>query len=239
MLHALYTEILYRPLVNILVFFYQTIPYHDLGLAIILLTVFIRLLLYPFAAKSIRAQKEMAELQPHIKAVQEKYKDNKEEQAKRLMELYKEHGVNPFSGCLPLLIQLPVLIALYRVFSSVTASGFLLALYSFVPHPALINPVAFGFIDLSHRSIPLAIFAGLSQFLQGYVMPQMAPNGKDDGSFQRAIQMQTVYFLPILITIISLRFPAALALYWIVLNVIGVLQQTYPWKYFSRHPGDK
>lgn len=225
MLYSIYEEVLYRPLANVLVFFYEAIPYHDLGLAIILLTVAIRLLLYPFVAKSLRAQREMAALGPEIKALQEKYKENKEEQAKKLMELYKERGVNPFSGCLPVLIQLPLLFALYHVFANVTGTELLNNLYSFIPHPQSIDPVAFGFLDLSARSIPLAILAGASQFLQAYFMPQTAGA---DSAVQQAIQKQTVYILPIVITVISFQFPAALPLYWTVLNIIGIIQQGVP-----------
>lgn len=225
MFYSIYQEVLYRPLANTLVFFYQTIPYHDLGLAIILLTVLIRLILYPFVAKSLKAQREMAALQPEIKALQEKYKENKEEQAKKLMELYKERGVNPFSGCLPVLIQLPLLFALYHVFANVTGAELLSRLYSFIPHPDAINPIAFGFLDLSSRSIPLAVLAGASQFLQAYFMPQA---GGADSAVQQAIQKQTVYVLPIVITVISFQFPAALPLYWTVLNIIGIFQQGIP-----------
>lgn len=226
MLGALYNEILYRPLVNALVFFYQGIPFHDLGLAIILLTVVIRLILYPFVAASLRSQREMAVLQPKIKALQEKYKDNKEEQAKQLMELYREHKFNPLSGCLPLIIQLPLLITLYRVFANATGSAILNNLYAFIPHPATINPIAFGFLDLAHRSIPLAIIAGVSQFLQAYWMPQ-PPKTAGADSMQQAIQKQTLYVLPIVITVISFNFPAALPLYWTVLNVLGIFQQLF------------
>lgn len=229
-MYAIYQEILYRPLANILVFFYEAIPYHDLGLAIILLTVLIRLLLYPFVAKSLKAQKEMAALQPEIKALQETYKDNKEEQAKKLMELYKERGVNPFSGCLPVLIQLPLLFALYHVFANVTGPELLNNIYSFIPRPESIQPIAFSVLDLSARSIPLAILAGASQFLQAYLMPQA---GGGDSAVQQAIQKQTIYVLPIVITVISFQFPAALPLYWTVLNIIGILQQGIP---FSKKP---
>jgi YidC/Oxa1 family membrane protein insertase len=225
-MYALYETILYQPLVNILVFLYQGLPYHDLGLAIILLTIAIRLALYPFVAKSLRAQKDLAALAPEIKALQERHKDNREEQAKRLMELYKERGVNPFSGCLPVLIQLPLLFTLYHVFANATDAALLSHLYSFVPRPETINPVAFGLINLAERSIPLALAAGISQFLQAYTMPQAA--APVDSPMQAAIQKQTVYVLPIVITVISFNFPAALPLYWTVLNIIGILQQGLP-----------
>ena len=112
----LFEELLQRPLFNALVFLYQTVSFHDLGVAIIALTLLIRFALYPLSKKSISSQKEMMEIQPEVKKIQEKYKGNKEEQMKRTMALYKERGVNPFAGCLPLLVQLPIVIALYWVF---------------------------------------------------------------------------------------------------------------------------
>ena len=108
----LYNEFLYRPLFNLLVFFYNTIAFSDVGIAIVLLTVFTRLIFLPLSQKAIRSQKALQELQPQIKAIQEKYKDNKEEQGRQVMAFYKQNKTNPLSGCLPLLIQLPILIAL-------------------------------------------------------------------------------------------------------------------------------
>src|SRR6056297_3402557 len=113
-----FNVILYQPLFNALIFLYQVIPGQSFGLAIILLTVAIRLLLYPLNAKSIRSQQAMSEIQPKIKEIQDKYED-KEEQAQKMMELYQEKDVNPFSGCLPMLLQLPILIVLIRIFRRV------------------------------------------------------------------------------------------------------------------------
>lgn len=225
MISSLYHEVFYRPLVNLLVFFYQGIPYHDLGLAIVMVTVLIRILLYPLMAKSLRSQKEMAGIQPQLKAIQEKYKDNKEEQAKRVMEFYKEKGVNPFSGCLPILIQLPLLFALYQVFAGAANGQLLQDIYSFVPRPEIISPLGFGFLDLSKRSIVLAIAAGISQFLQAYLMPKPVRGSGPESAMQNAIQNQTTFILPVIIVAISFNFPAALPLYWVVLNVIGIIQQ--------------
>ncbi|KKW21852.1 MAG: putative membrane protein OxaA [Parcubacteria group bacterium GW2011_GWB1_52_7] len=222
---ALYNEIFYRPLINALIFLYGALPYDDLGLAIIALTIFIRLILYPFVAKSLRAQKALSELQPEISALQEKHKNNKEEQAKQLMELYRARGVNPLSGCLPALIQLPLLFALYHVFSNIAEPSALETLYGFVSRPETVNQIAFGFLDLAKPSIPLAIVAGVSQFLQGYLMPRHAAGTAGESQFAHAMQTQTIYFLPIVITVISFKFAAALPLYWTVLNIMGVLQQ--------------
>ena len=225
-LHLLY-EIFYhqsffRPLVNLLVFFYQAIPPHDLGIAIVLLTILIRLILYPLTAKSLRAQQELTAIQPEVKEIQKQFKDNKEEQARRLMELYRERGINPLSGFLPILIQLPLLIALYRVFIGAAQGGLLLSLYWFTPRPEMVSPITFAHIDLSHPSVIFAVLAALSQFLQAYYMPQPAGPSSD---FQRAMNLQMRFVFPFLIGFIAFKLPAALALYWLVSNLASIAQQ--------------
>ncbi len=114
---AIFHAILYQPLFNALVLLYQYFPGHDFGIAVIILTVLIRILLYPLMFQSIKSQKILAELQPKIQEIQNKYKNDKEKQTKATMELYQKEKINPFGGCLPLLIQLPILIALFQVFS--------------------------------------------------------------------------------------------------------------------------
>ena len=112
--HTLFYEVLYQPMVNILMFFYSIVG--DFGIAIILLTILIKILLYPLTKKQATSQHKMKKLQPKLKELKEKYPDNKEEQSRAMFKLYKDEGVNPVGGCLPLLIQLPILIALYRTF---------------------------------------------------------------------------------------------------------------------------
>lgn len=233
-MYSIFTAIFTRPLLNLLVFFYQVLPLHDLGLSIILVTILIRLLLYPFVAKSLRAQKALTDLQPELKALQEKHKNNKEEQAKHTMELYRARGVNPFSGCLPVLVQLPLLIALVSVFSAITKPGALDQLYGFTLRPDAINTIAFGFLNLAAPNIILAILAGATQFLQAYLAPQPVAAG-GDSPFAKSMQTQTLYFLPIFITVLAWRFAAALPLYWTVLNIIGIFQQGgIPKNFFRR-----
>src|SRR3989338_3874182 len=118
-----FTTIFYQPLWNALVWFYNILPGHDIGLAIILLTIVIKIILFPFTLQSLRSQKAMQTLQPKLDALKQQYKDDKEGQAKAMMELYKTEKVSPFSSCLPLLIQLPFLFALYRVLQNGLGSG--------------------------------------------------------------------------------------------------------------------
>jgi len=183
---ALYHEILYRPLLNLLIFFYNI--FGDFGLAIIALTVLVRLVLYPVAKKSLEHQKKLRKIQPHMKELQAKHKDDKEKLTQEMMALYKEHEFNPASGCLPLIVQFIILIALYRVFIngiSLDATQ----LYSWVGHPANFSTDFLGLFDLGQKSaevnfgklikfesggfaimniggLILALMAGVAQFIQ-------------------------------------------------------------------------
>ncbi|OGM89656.1 hypothetical protein A3J77_00870, partial [Candidatus Wolfebacteria bacterium RBG_13_41_7] len=156
-------------------FIYDYVPGHDLGVAIILLTIIIKLILLPLSKKSLTSQKKLQDLQPQIDELKRKYKDKKEEMGKAMMQLYKDNKVNPFSSCLPLLIQLPFLFAVFRVFQNGLNDGALNLIYSFIPRPDAIDTIAFGFMDLSKRSIALAILAGLAQFWQTKMLMTKRP----------------------------------------------------------------
>ena len=226
LLIATFNTLLYRPLFNILVLFYQYIPGQDFGLAIIVLTILIKIIFYPLGIKGIKSQKALSELQPKIKEIQEKYKDNKEEQTKQLMALYKKAKINPFSGCLPLLIQLPVLIALYRVFWQGLQPEQMAFLYNFISNPGIIDPTFFGVIDLSKPNIIFAILAGIFQFLQTKLAaPKQKAENKKDDSFSSHFQKQMQYFMPVFIVIMLFRLPSAIGLYWIVSTIFTIFQQ--------------
>ena len=221
--------ILYQPLFNALVFLYQYIPGRDFGVAVIALTLIIRIVLYPLMAKSIKSQRVMTEIQPKAQEIQKKYKDDKEKQAKEMMALYQKEKVNPFGGCLPLLIQLPILIALYRVFWKGLQPETMDFLYSFVPNPGVIDSTFLGMINLAEASILLAIVAGISQFFQTkMLMPRMKQSVSQGGQmaqFSGMMQKQMLYFFPILTVFILWRLPSAIGIYWIVTALFTVLQQ--------------
>jgi len=220
----IFNTILYRPLFNALVFLYQYLPGHDFGVAIIILTVIIRFLLYPLMVKSIRSQKIMSELQPKIKEIQEKYKADKEKQTKEMMALYQKEKITPFGGCLPLLIQLPLLIALYRVFWKGLDPQAMALLYSFVPNPGTINPAFLGVINLSQSNIILAVLAGILQFFQSkMLMPQKKRN--QTAQLSDMMQKQMLYFFPIITVLFLWKLPSAIGLYWIVTSLFSILQQ--------------
>lgn len=226
---SLYYHVIYYPLLNLLVFLYNFVP--DIGVVIILLTILIRLILAPSFHKSLKSQREMAELQPKLTAVREKYKNDKEGQAKAMMELYKEHKINPFASCLPLVIQLPILIALYHVFNKALTGGALEGLYSFVHHPGNISPYFLHTaINLAKPSIVLGVIAGLAQFWQSKMM---APKQQNADATAKIMSMQTTYFLPVVTVIIAARLPAGLPLYWLVTTLFAIAQQYYIMK---KHP---
>lgn len=225
MIIDLFNQILFVPLFNLLVAIYNFLPGGDFGIAIIVLTIIVRIILFPIAQKGIKSQKALGELQPQIKAIQKKFKDKKEQQAQELMKLYKEKKINPASGCLPLLIQLPVLIALFQVLRKGLNQETLGFLYSFVQTPETINNLFLGLIDLSSSgSWILAILAGVFQFIQGkMITPTSKSSGKAD--FASMMSKQMVYTMPVITVLIALRFPAGLALYWSVNNLFTILQQ--------------
>lgn len=240
-LNFLYDEGIYRPLYNLMVEFYNIIPYKDIGISIILVTVFVRLLLYPLNGKSIKSQRQLQEIQPKIKEVQEKYKDDKETQAKKLMELYQKHKINPLSGCLPILLQLPVLIAMYGVFMNGFKDESLSLLYPFISNPGHLNPMFLGFVDLSAPNIVLAFIAASSQYFQTKMLMSIKKeddNGKKSEEkeksaeektqdFAQSMSKQMMYIMPVMTFVFGMSFPSGLALYWIATTLFAIIQQYF------------
>ncbi len=233
-----YNTIFYQPLFNALVWLYNTIPGHDIGLAIIFLTLVIRVILFPLYYQSIKSQRALQDIQPKVEALRKQYKDDQEKMAKELMILYKSENVNPFSSCLPLLIQLPFLIALYQVFIHGLQSQSMEMLYAFIQNPGTINTISLGFIDLSKPSIVLAIMAGLAQFWQSKMMMTKNPPlikgkeiaGSSDEKMMSIMNKQIVYFMPMFTVIIGVSLPAGLSLYWFLTTLLMALQQVWMFK---------
>lgn len=223
----IFNTVLYRPLLNGLILLYEYIPGHDFGIAIIILTLIIRSLLYPSSIRGVRSQKALADLQPKIKEIQEKYKNNKEEQTKLLMELYKKEKINPFSGCLPLLLQLPILIAMYQVFlRGLHPEALSQSLYSFVPHPGIINFSFLGLINLAEPNIFLAFLAGFLQFYQLKISTASKKNVKGKTTdFSKTMQQQMLYFLPAFTVFIVWKFGSIIGLYWIISILFSIGEQ--------------
>jgi len=224
--------ILYQPLFNGLILLYQYLPVQDFGLAVIVLTCLIRLILYPLMTQSIKSQKALSELQPKIQEIQQKYKTDRERQAREMIGLYKKEKINPFSSFLPLLIQLPILIALFWVFMAFKDGldpAKLAVLYPFVSVPNLLEePTLLGLINLAQSSLILAVLAGISQFFQTKMLiPKIKKAKTSDqmAKFSEMMQKQMLYFFPIFIVFILLTLPAAISLYWIVTSLFSIGQQ--------------
>ncbi len=231
-LYSIYTEVLFRPLFNLLVGLTNIIPGNSVAWAIIFLTIIVRLILLPSFLHQAKAmqknQEKMKAIQPKLDDAKRKHKDDKAKHAEETMKIYKEAGVNPASGCLPLIIQLPILIALYRVFFTGLTKDTYHYLYSFVAHPVVLNFSFFG-INLNAPSLLLGIIAGLFQFLQmKYLAPQTPsqPGANDEtAAMMASMQKNMMYIFPAMTIFISLSMPAALALYWAVSTLFGILQQ--------------
>ncbi|MDD4271246.1 MAG: YidC/Oxa1 family membrane protein insertase [Patescibacteria group bacterium] len=230
----IFNVIFYQPILNLLVFLYNIVPGHDIGLAIIIMTVIIKLILLPLSKQSIKSQKSLQELQPKIDEIKKKFADNKEEQGRAMMQLYKEEKVNPFSSCLPLLIQLPFLWAVFMVFRAGLSGQSLNLVYSFIYRPEFINTMSLGFIDLAKSNIILAVLAGLAQFWQAKMMitkrPEVRGNGAKDEDMMAIMNKQMLYIMPALTVFIGLSFPGGLALYWLITTLLTALQQLYLFK---------
>ncbi len=215
--------ILYQPLFNALILLVWLMPGHNVGLAIIILTILIRLILVPSSLKASRAQIRMRNLQPEIQKIQAKYKGDKQKQSQAVMEFYKVNKINPLGSCLPLLIQFPILIVLYYVFINGLDTSHFDLLYAFVPRPESMNTMFLG-LDLARpdRWI-LPVIAGVLQYFQSrQIMP---PSKKGEHDTQAMISKQMMYLMPLFTVIIAGQLPAALPLYWIITTLFGIVQQ--------------
>lgn len=229
MLGNIWNALLYKPLVNILAFLISIIPGGDVGIAIILLTLLVKTVLYPLSQRSIESQAKMVILTPELNRIKGSTA-SKEEQARLTFELYKAHKTNPFSGCLLVLIQIPIIFALYYVFLKGIKfdAG---TLYSFIPTPHDVNMHFLGIINVGAKNLPLAILAGISQYFQAHFMPK--PNSSPgttatfQESFSKSMQMQMKYIFPFLITFIAYSVSGAIALYWVTSNTFAIGQQIY------------
>ncbi len=230
-------EVLYRPLFNLLIWLYNVIPGADIGFAIIALTVVVKLVLWPLTQASLKSQKALQDLQPKLDELKAEHKDNKEALAKAMMELYSKEKVNPLSSCLPILVQIPILIALYKVLSDGLHAESLGALYQFVQNPGTIDAMFLGKMNLGERSILLAILSGIFQYIQTRMLissrppkqVQGAPGAKDEEMLQ-AMNKSMLYFMPVMTTVIGFSLPGGLTLYWVAMNVVSIIQQYFVFK---------
>jgi len=233
----MFHTILYQPLFNLLIWLYNVVPGHDMGFAIIGISLLIRLALWPLSHSSIRSQKALQDLQPKLEALKIQYKDDKEGLAKAMMELYKNEKVNPMSSCLPLLIQLPILWALYSVLRDGMNMDSLVNLYSFVAKPDSINLNFLGFINLAEPHLVMAVVAGILQFVQTKMLMAKRPPqavrkdpGAKDEDMMAQMNKSMLYFMPVMTVVIGASLPGGLTLYWIIMNLFAIAQQALAFK---------
>lgn len=226
----LFHQVLYQPIFNLLIFLYNLIP--DIGVAIIIVTVVIKLILHPLSRKAAKSQRALQILQPKLEALKVQYKDQKEKLAQETLSLYRKEKISPFSSSLPLLIQFPIIIAVYRVFISGLRVNDFKDLYSFVPNPGTIHSTMLGlsWLDLSKPQIFLGVLAGAAQFWQTKLLMSKQKLHKvndpsKEPSMMETMNKQMMYTMPIITVVISATLPGGLALYWFVMTLISALEQ--------------
>jgi len=219
-------------------FIINNITFGDVGFAVILVTIIVKFALSPLTRRSIKSQVLMKRMEPELAQIKKDF-PGKEEQAKKTFELYKKYDTNPFSGCLVLILQMPVIFALYYVFYK----GIVIdpnLIYSFVHTPATLSTNFLGILEMGEKSLVLGIITGITQFIQGYLSSPVKPKkvevvkeiGKEDPKgFQEqlsdSMQMNVKYILPVFIGFIAWKISAAVALYWIVSNIFTIVQEWY------------
>jgi len=209
----LFNSYLYNPLLNFLIYLYHNFSFGDIGIAVILLTVLVRIVLFPVFYKGAKDQAIMQKIAPKLKEIQVKHKDDKEKQVKETMALYKDHKVNPFSQIFLLLIQLPIMIAIFKIFSVgiKTISN--------------LNPYFLGFVDLTQKNLILVLIAAALQFYQTKLMlPKTDKNAKDLSPAEK-MGKQMMYIGPVMTVLIFSSLPSVISLYWLTFSAFSVIQQ--------------
>jgi len=242
MISYLFNLVVYNPLYNALAVLINLIPWADAGVIIVIFTIFVRLILFPLSKASVRTQIKMKEIEPELARLKEQYKDNKQKQAEEMMVLYRKNQINPFSGFFLILIQIPIIIALYYIFlkgglPNIQAD----LLYSFVTVPSPVSMNFLGFFDIATKSMILALLAGVSQFFQ--VRLSMPPIKKDPNAkpsfgqdLAKSMNLQMRYVMPIIITLVAYSVSGAVALYWITSNLFTIGQEIVVRKQYKKEP---
>ncbi len=207
-------------------------PRFDVGLAIILITLLIKLVLAPMTKKAIISQIKMKELEPEMNKIKAEIKDNALQQ-KAIFALYKEKKVSPFSACMPMIVQILVLGSLYFIFRH----GFAVlpsVAYSFVHSNFTPNVLFLTLIDITKPGIILALISGITQYIAGYIMKSRQGSAGGEGmaaQINQSMQNSMLYFLPVMITLIAYS-SGVVALYFITSNIFTIGQEIY----IKRHP---
>ena len=238
----MYNTFIFQPLYNGLIYLFGLLPFADAGVVIVIFTIIIKLILLPLSLKASKSQIEMKSIEGDLRKIKENYKDNKEEQTKKTVEYYKEKGINPFAGIFVIILQFPIIIGLYQIFlkSGLPKINTTL-LYSFVSVPLSINMMFLNLVDVSQKSLVLALLAGITTFFQVWIstrgnQPAKVSTGGMSSDIASAISTQMKYVFPIIVIFISYRISGALALYWITNNLFAVGQEIYTKKKYHQTP---
>ncbi len=230
MIGSFFHAFIYAPIYNALAFAVYWVPGGDVGVAIILITILIKLILFPLAVKASQTQHAMRDLEPHLREIKEKHKDDSQGLAKATMALYKEYKVNPFASILLLLIQIPIILGLYWVIIAEGHTGEFSPdiLYNFVHPPTTVSFVFLGIVEIAKGSIILALLVAATQYIQAKLLMPHAPvaSGKsfqDDLAASMHLQMR--YVFPVVLGVVSYVASAAVALYFITSNIFGIIQE--------------
>jgi YidC/Oxa1 family membrane protein insertase len=232
---AFFHATLYQPLYNGLIFLIDIIPGADVGLAVLALTIIVKLILLPLSEKAVATQLIMKKHEPELSEIKLKYKDKKEDQARAILDFYKSHKINPFASILVILVQIPIIISLYYVFFR---GGLPIVntelLYSFVPVPQEVDMFFLGYFDMAGKTAFLALLVGVTQFFQmRLAMPVWPtpvkkagpPSLKDE--MMKSLQFQMRYVLPIFVAVVAYNISGAVALYWTTSNLFAIGQELY------------
>lgn len=235
MIGQLWTTVILEPMINLLVLLYSLL-FNNFALAIVGLTILIRLITYPLTRKQLQSMKTMQELSPKLQALQKKYEKNKEKLTEATMKLYKEHGVNPAGGCLPMLIQMPVWIGLYQSIYQVLGETpeQLMNLSQHIYHS-----VSFLY-EIARQAIPLNsrfLWLNLARPDPYYILPilvvatfwlQQRMSTVPSADPQQASMNQTMsVMMPLMFGFFTLQVSSGLAIYWVVSGVLGIIQQYF------------
>ncbi len=232
---SIFNAILYKPLFNLLLVFILFIPGNNLGLAVILLTLTIKFLLSPFSYKALVSQVKNKRIQPVIDKLKKEFPDDKQAQSQKQLEIYQKMKINPFSGCLPMIVQIVVVLALY----SLLREGFIVQeafIYPFLSIPETVNIGFLGIADINTPNAVLAILAGVFQYIQVWLSPAFKKDKvvkKEDSNempgmadmMQKQMGVFTKYLMPGMVVVFGFMFPAALVLYWITNTLFTIGQE--------------
>jgi len=220
----IFNSVLYQPMLNFLVLVY--VYTNNFGVAVIGLTLLIKVLIHPLNKKALESQKTMAEIQPRLKEIQNKYKDDQKKQAEEMIALYKDKKFNPFSGIFLLFLQIPIIWALFYVFRGGIAIDPAM-MYSFVSFPEHINPYFLG-LDLSQPNMILAAVTAVAQYFQAKTATPPAPQTatKDRATeITEMVTKQMIFFIPLITFFVLYALPSALGLYWLVTTAFSIFEQ--------------